>query len=296
MPEEFDPAWEYWQPDPEIEWAMGAVQLGAFDDLGVENREENCLQDLGRRYRPGAFNPGFRYDRGDPDRVLIDPEPEPPVFHSPVAPREVRLRCRRCDRPFTTTGCRNHEHRRVWCRECLPGRGRPAVKPTVCVGCGCDFVPSQRRHFRYCSPSCGGRAETAEEYHRHGCPVCGAAVVPSGRGRSSAKLFCTRRCMGVARRRTYNRKGSPMKLEDAKLAIRRGVAFDVAGDGLSPVELEVLKAWYVREPSVPNTGARRPKPVPEVSSDLCPRCGGFMVRTGTCLTCQSCGESSGGCG
>lgn len=36
--------------------------------------------------------------------------------------------------------------------------------------------------------------------------------------------------------------------------------------------------------------------VAEASSELCPKCQGFMVRTGSCLTCQSCGESSGGCG
>jgi hypothetical protein len=32
------------------------------------------------------------------------------------------------------------------------------------------------------------------------------------------------------------------------------------------------------------------------SGDCCDHCGLFtMVRTGTCLTCQSCGSSSGGC-
>lgn len=34
----------------------------------------------------------------------------------------------------------------------------------------------------------------------------------------------------------------------------------------------------------------------EVSSEiLCKKCGGMMVRTGTCLTCMECGDSSGGC-
>lgn len=32
----------------------------------------------------------------------------------------------------------------------------------------------------------------------------------------------------------------------------------------------------------------------EVSGDMC-KCGGLMVRTGTCMTCQTCGSSSGGC-
>lgn len=32
------------------------------------------------------------------------------------------------------------------------------------------------------------------------------------------------------------------------------------------------------------------------NGELCTKCGGFLVRTGSCLTCQSCGSSSGGCG
>lgn len=40
------------------------------------------------------------------------------------------------------------------------------------------------------------------------------------------------------------------------------------------------------------------KPKPQLSlpdGGVCPRCGGMTVRTGTCTTCQTCGES-GGCG
>lgn len=40
-----------------------------------------------------------------------------------------------------------------------------------------------------------------------------------------------------------------------------------------------------------------PQPVRRnYSGDICADCGGpNMVRTGTCLTCQDCGSSSGGC-
>lgn len=38
------------------------------------------------------------------------------------------------------------------------------------------------------------------------------------------------------------------------------------------------------------------KVVVEATGENCPKCQGFLVRTGSCLTCQSCGESSGGCG
>lgn len=31
------------------------------------------------------------------------------------------------------------------------------------------------------------------------------------------------------------------------------------------------------------------------AGDVCQTCGGMLVRTGKCLTCQSCGNSDGGC-
>jgi hypothetical protein len=35
---------------------------------------------------------------------------------------------------------------------------------------------------------------------------------------------------------------------------------------------------------------------PVLSGELCQDCGMFlMIRTGTCMTCQSCGSTSGGC-
>jgi hypothetical protein len=38
------------------------------------------------------------------------------------------------------------------------------------------------------------------------------------------------------------------------------------------------------------------KPAIKPTGDSCQECGSFaMVRTGTCMTCQSCGSSSGGC-
>lgn len=37
-------------------------------------------------------------------------------------------------------------------------------------------------------------------------------------------------------------------------------------------------------------------PIPRLSGDICQTCGSpNMIRTGTCLTCVECGDSSGGC-
>jgi hypothetical protein len=38
-----------------------------------------------------------------------------------------------------------------------------------------------------------------------------------------------------------------------------------------------------------------PPPATSPTGELC-RCGGWLVQTGRCLTCQACGQQSGGCG
>lgn len=108
-----------------------------------------------------------------------------------------------------------------------------------------------------------------------------------------------------------------MTLDEARAAIRSGAHYGDVYEHLGPADGAELAAWYVREPGVPNLAARQPTaaapdperplreisgvpkheaPVPVPTGDTCKRCGGLTVRTGTCLTCQSCGDSSGGCG
>lgn len=41
--------------------------------------------------------------------------------------------------------------------------------------------------------------------------------------------------------------------------------------------------------------AMKPAQRAEATGNACAKCGGLLVRTGTCLTCQSCADSSGGC-
>lgn len=73
-----------------------------------------------------------------------------------------------------------------------------------------------------------------------------------------------------------------------------GTHFGEATSGLPPEDVEAVKAWYVTAPGLPNLVARAARqPLP--SGNLC-KCGGMLVRTGSCETCQSCATSSGGCG
>lgn len=85
-------------------------------------------------------------------------------------------------------------------------------------------------------------------------------------------------------------------IDDAKRHIEGGAPF---GDVFPyvPSELqEELKDWYCGRADLPVNRTRVPVRVGDPTGDPCKRCGGLMVRTGTCLTCQACGESSGGCG
>lgn len=91
-----------------------------------------------------------------------------------------------------------------------------------------------------------------------------------------------------------------MTLDEAKAHLLAGGWYaDVCGR-IAEGDRAELAAWYAADPRVPNLTARMRAPVapaaPEQTGEGCKRCGGLMVRTGTCMTCQGCGESSGGCG
>lgn len=119
-----------------------------------------------------------------------------------------------------------------------------------------------------------------------------------------------------------------MTLDEAKLCIRAGLAFGDAWEQVDDHAREELRAWYVRDPGVPRNptranrstkpvgesgplngsahalnGQTKPtgqpgarKAVPAITGEICKECQGMnVVRTGTCLTCQDCGSTSGGC-
>jgi hypothetical protein len=84
--------------------------------------------------------------------------------------------------------------------------------------------------------------------------------------------------------------------DEAQALITTGVEFGyvypfVHGDE----DRAQLKDWFVHTATIPNLHARRQANT-EVNGEGFCKCGGMLVRTGTCLTCQLCGESSGGCG
>lgn len=101
-------------------------------------------------------------------------------------------------------------------------------------------------------------------------------------------------------------RGGSVKVCECRLPLNP----DGTGGGWLPCPSEALGVLVPAAPRVPDAGvtaaiathhaaaaiASRPHTRPSVQTgEMCTECGGFMVRTGTCMTCQSCGSSSGGC-
>lgn len=201
MPEQFDPAWEYWEPNSQIVEAMGCGRLGSFDDLGVEGEYGESFW----TYRKGGSNFGFRIGRYNPDRLLIDPEPLPFLigFDKPKV-KEQRRSCGWCTRNFTVT-----RTRKSYCGVCCPNTGGyPVISNRVCVNCGCSFKPKRRRHSGFCSRKCSNQYTKTKPIFDKGCPICGSEIKRSGKGRSFAKVYCSAKCQHRAiLRRASKRKG-----------------------------------------------------------------------------------------
>lgn len=85
-----------------------------------------------------------------------------------------------------------------------------------------------------------------------------------------------------------------MTLTEAKEAIRiRGAFFHEIEPQVEEHNREELRKWFVCAEGVPNLVARKARE-PVLSGRVC-QCGGMLVRTGSCETCQSCGHNEG-CG
>ncbi len=82
-----------------------------------------------------------------------------------------------------------------------------------------------------------------------------------------------------------------------------GVEEPKTAQGAAPIAEAILASDLppvVAEPAAPATAAATAqpalaRPATTISETVCKKCGGMMVRTGTCQTCLQCGESSGGC-
>lgn len=181
MPELLNPEWEFWEPDAEIAEIMAVRVLAGFAGLA-------SYRDVNHGFRFGCGNPNFCRFR------LAPPKPEPDC-----KPLESRV-CKGCGYSFMP----NRRSRRYCSNRCYirPGRARELLD-CPCEACGVAFRPLCRSH-RYCSRVCSNVGFRKRE-HDTGCPTCGCEVVRSGKGRSAAKIYCSRSCMRAAVNRRYHR-------------------------------------------------------------------------------------------
>jgi len=85
-----------------------------------------------------------------------------------------------------------------------------------------------------------------------------------------------------------------MTLDEAKRRILTGAKLGEVFPLLQEADGFRLKKWFTETEGVPNLKDRvKVNGLP--SGNPCKECGGYLVRTGTCETCSSCGSSSGGC-
>lgn len=133
MPEEFDPEWEYREDDPEL------VEAAGFAQLGIEER---------RLKRTGAVS-GFRFGKGDPDRIDFHLAPERPI-ERPILDSKV---CPTCNNLFTP-----YRSSQIHCSKACyirPGRKRELPESLPCEACGLPFRPRCSIQ-RFCGHYCAG--------------------------------------------------------------------------------------------------------------------------------------------
>jgi hypothetical protein len=94
----------------------------------------------------------------------------------------------------------------------------------------------------------------------------------------------------------------PVTLDQARFMVLGGAKFGDVYPLLVPDDRRPFKDWFVNEPAVP---ARAPSPTDMIiaardmgyTGDACPNCQSMkMTRAGSCMRCQDCGNSDGGCG
>ncbi len=288
MPEQFDPAWEYWVPSPEMQEAFGDADAPrSFAGL----TDARLGRGAGRHH-----NMGVRFGRGDPDRPHLKLGRAKRTRESDLTP----IPCRGCGHYFLPDR-RSRKHCSGACYR-PPGRAKtydPA--PVPCPACRTPFAP-RRPGQRYCSSRCGGGAGrdpvgvwVPQPPGGRACPWCAAPVTPGTRG--SPKLFCSRRCKlafanCVLRAKKVRPMTATLTLDAAKDQIRVGARFgDVYPQLANPDrDGDELKRFFCRD--------CKPRANRELgfAPDQCPTCSGYrMVRTGSCLTCTECSATSG-CG
>lgn len=200
MPEELDPAWEYWTPDPEIDEVMRYTNVDIIATI-IE-------------FNGGKIRDGIRFGKGNPNR------PYGKIAREKISILESTERCTVCGDFFYRTAnhqkyCSRQCKRESWygrsysartceaCNKyympkyykqrfcstlCTPQRKRILV-PIPCKRCGLQFQPLAKR-TRYCGLKCGRAGNGAKRTLDDRKCACGNVFRPH----RNSTYFCSRSC------------------------------------------------------------------------------------------------------
>jgi hypothetical protein len=191
MPEELDPAWEYWTPDPEIaEILAEASRLSGFALLGVEESHAKKL----------AGNVGFYFGRGNPNYYRSREARERPEVVRESKCRDVS--CLGCGVAFRQSRPNLMCCSRECAHEVAAETRRVRAAEWTCERCGKWFEPNRVGQV-FCSPACGGLSASDAEPRESGCLVCGDPVPESTSRNGIPRVYCSVRCKRVFVNRRY---------------------------------------------------------------------------------------------
>lgn len=197
MAEEFDPAWEYFQGDPEVEELLTEQAELSLDHSRLFNPLfDNRIHGNGA-YHDRRFSPGYQVYSGRHPRTFLGRERVTVVRVSQCR----TIECSWCgvefteSRPFSGVVCSR------FCSLARTARKRRLRADSGVCACGKVFAPS-RVGQSYCSRQCGGRVTMKIEF-ADGCPACGVELPKFKNGKT--KAYCSRRCKHVIQNRKYHR-------------------------------------------------------------------------------------------
>ncbi len=180
MPECFDPAWEYFEPDPEVAELFAETGAVRAEELVFGSDADNRPAARGSRAAPAyQFNPNpnaYRSRLAPPKQVKVRQKKS-----------KVRAACATCEKPFYP-----ERPRVTHCsRACAGNAKKTANKP--CAWCRTLFLP-RRPKQKFCGHACKGLACRVPSKP---CERCGKAFWT---GRTGKGRFCSRACMKKPRR------------------------------------------------------------------------------------------------
>lgn len=153
MAVEFDPAWEYFVADPEIEEVVYARRAFGFSLINSDLR------------KPDHGNMGFRFGNGNPNRCVFRlARPKRERYREEPAPRQ----CPKCGIMFVSRRCTVHCSKKCGCGAPKGGWGnqyttrvgsiskKRVYRASQCAECGSEFRPRDAQHT-YCSVRCASK-------------------------------------------------------------------------------------------------------------------------------------------